>query len=62
MLPAARSYCGHTMQGSGSIADFAHTICIDAGITQGKFLTCLDLHDFSFLQSSQTSVTRGVLR
>jgi len=50
------------MQGSGSIADFAHTICIDAGITQGKFLTCLDLHDFSFLQSSQTSVTRGVLR
>ena len=40
--------CGHTMQGTGSIADLDRTICIDTGLTQGKFLICLDLHDFSF--------------
>ena len=44
--------CGHSSQDSGSIADYGHTICIDTGITKGNSLTCLDLGDFSFIQSS----------
>lgn len=44
--------CGHSSQATGRIADLGHTICIDTGITKGKFLTCLDLSDFTYIQSS----------
>lgn len=44
--------CGHSSQESGCIADLGHTICIDTGITKGKFLTCLDLSDYSFTQAA----------
>lgn len=44
--------CGHSSQATGLIADLGHTICIDTGITKGKYLTCLDLIDFSYVQAS----------
>jgi len=44
--------CGHSSQKTGHIADLGHTICIDTGITKGKYLTCLDLGDFSYVQAS----------
>lgn len=55
--------CGHSSQASGKIADFGHTICIDTGITKGKYITCLDLGDFSFIQASATGeILTGTLR
>ncbi|MCW1885309.1 metallophosphoesterase [Luteolibacter flavescens] len=55
--------CGHSAQATGTIADLGHTICIDTGITKGKFLTCLELDAFNFWQASQDgAVTRGKLR
>ena len=54
--------CGHTAQDSGQIADLGHTLCVDTGITKGRFLTCLDLGDFSYLQvSPDLLVHRGRL-
>ena len=44
--------CGHSAQASGKIADLGHTICIDTGISKGKFLTCLELSGFHYWQSS----------
>ena len=44
--------CGHSSQETGQVADFGHTICIDTGITKGKYLTCLDLGDFSYFQAA----------
>ncbi|HEY1122235.1 MAG TPA: metallophosphoesterase family protein [Haloferula sp.] len=55
--------CGHSVQASGQIADYGHTICIDTGITKGKFLTCLGLGSFEFWQASQEGdVSQGCLR
>ena len=48
--------CGHSSQETGRIADLGHTICIDTGITKGKYLTCLDLADFSYVQASADGV------
>jgi len=54
--------CGHSSQESGRIADYGHTICIDTGITKGKYLTCLDLGDFSYTQaSSDGKILKGLL-
>lgn len=55
--------CGHSSQESGRIADLGHTICLDTGITKGKFLTCLDLGDFSYTQASPDGriLKRGIL-
>ena len=55
--------CGHSSQESGRIADFGHTICLDTGITKGKYLTCLDLGDFSYTQASPDGriVKSGIL-
>ena len=44
--------CGHSSQETGRIADLGHTICIDTGITKGKYLTCIDLVDFNYVQAS----------
>jgi serine/threonine protein phosphatase 1 len=55
--------CGHSSQESGRIADYGHTICIDTGITKGKYLTCLDLGDFSYTQaSSDGKILKGLLQ
>lgn len=55
--------CGHSSQQSGKIADLQHTICIDTGITKGGYLSCLDLGDFSYIQSSANGqVRKGTLR
>ena len=55
--------CGHTAQSTGKIADLGHTICIDTGITKKKFLTCLKLDDFSYLQATKKGVIHsGQLR
>ena len=54
--------CGHTSQGSGRILDLGHTICLDTGITKGRFLTCLDLSDFSYVQVSLRRLWRSVRR
>ena len=55
--------CGHSSQESGRIADLGHTICIDTGITKGMAITCLNMDDFSFTQSSEQGVlTRGILQ
>jgi serine/threonine protein phosphatase 1 len=55
--------CGHSAQESGRIVDLGHTICIDTGITKGKFITCLDTSDFSFVQSSQCgAISEGLLQ
>lgn len=54
--------CGHSSQESGRIADCGHTIFIDTGITKGKYLTCLDLGDFSYIQaSSEGKILKGFL-
>lgn len=54
--------CGHSSQESGRIADYGHTICIDTGITKGKYMTCLDLGDFSYTQaSSDGKILKGLL-
>jgi serine/threonine protein phosphatase 1 len=54
--------CGHSSQASGLIADYGHTICIDTGITKGKYLTCLNLDDYSYTQSSSDgSILKGFL-
>lgn len=54
--------CGHSSQENGRIADYGHTICIDTGITKGKYLTCLDLGDFSYTQaSSDGKILKGSL-
>jgi len=55
--------CGHSSQESGRIADLGHTICIDTGITQGGAITCLNLDDFSFIQSTEEgTISRGILQ
>jgi serine/threonine protein phosphatase 1 len=55
--------CGHSSQGSGKIADLGHTICIDTGITKGSYLSCLDVGDFSYIQSSADGeIRKGILR
>lgn len=51
--------CGHSAQASGTIADLEHTICIDTGISKGKFLTCLDLENFHYWQSSREGMIRS---
>ncbi|MEK7950704.1 metallophosphoesterase family protein [Luteolibacter soli] len=55
--------CGHSAQASGIIADLGHTICIDTGISKGKFLTCLELGSFHYWQSSpEGRIQDGLLR
>jgi serine/threonine protein phosphatase 1 len=55
--------CGHSAQASGTIADLGHTICVDTGISKGKFLTCLELGSFTYWQASADGqIQRGVLR
>lgn len=55
--------CGHSSQANGKIADLGHTICIDTGITKGGCLSCLDLGDFSYIQSSADGkIRKGILR
>jgi serine/threonine protein phosphatase 1 len=55
--------CGHSAQASGKIADLGHTICIDTGISKGGRLTCLDLSDFGYCQSTVDGmIHRGRLR
>jgi serine/threonine protein phosphatase 1 len=55
--------CGHSAQASGTIADLGHTICIDTGISKGKFLTCLELGSFHYWQSSSEGrIQDGILR
>lgn len=55
--------CGHTSQESGEIVDLGHTICIDTGISKGKYLTCLNLLDLTYLQASvDARVRSGQLR
>lgn len=55
--------CGHTSQDSGEIADLGHTICIDTGISKERYLTCLQLDDWNFWQSSpKGEVSVGYLR
>ena len=54
--------CGHSSQETGCIADYGHTICIDTGISKGKYLTCLDLTDFTFVQASASGqIVKGAL-
>lgn len=55
--------CGHTSQENGEIVDLGHTICIDTGISKGKYLTCLNLVDFTYVQvSNDARVRSGRLR
>lgn len=55
--------CGHTAQESGRIADLGHTICIDTGITKGRYLSGLDLSDLSYVQTSEDgTILKGMLR
>ena len=55
--------CGHSSQMSGRIVDLGHTICIDTGITKGGAITCLNLSDFSFTQSTnEGAISHGVLK
>lgn len=55
--------CGHSAQASGRIADLGHTICIDTGISKGGWLTCLDLVNLDYWQSTEDGRTRrGQLR
>lgn len=55
--------CGHSAQASGQIADLGHTICIDTGISKGGKLTCLDLIDFDYWQSTaEGHIHRGILQ
>jgi len=55
--------CGHSSQKSGMIADLGHTICVDTAISNGRFLTCLNLTDFSWIQASEEGeIRKGNLR
>jgi serine/threonine protein phosphatase 1 len=55
--------CGHSALASGQIADLSHTICIDTGISKGGLLTCLELTDFDYWQSTGDGRThRGQIR
>lgn len=55
--------CGHSAQASGQIADLGHTICIDTGISKGGMLTCLELTEFEYWQSTGDGrIHRGQLR
>jgi serine/threonine protein phosphatase 1 len=55
--------CGHSAQASGRVADLGHTICVDTGISKGGKLTCLDLIDFDYWQSTEDGrIHRGQLR
>ena len=55
--------CGHSAQTSGQIADLGHTICIDTGISKGGMLTCLELTEFEYWQSTGDGrIHRGQLR
>ena len=61
-LSARTVVCGHSSQATGKIADLGHTICIDTGITKGRYLTCLDLGDFSYTQSSAVGeISKGAV-
>lgn len=54
--------CGHSSQETGRIVDLGHTICIDTGISRGRFLTCLDLGDFTWVKASADgTISTGAL-
>ncbi|MGD1846781.1 MAG: metallophosphoesterase family protein [Salibacteraceae bacterium] len=47
--------CGHTARKNGQIANYGHTICIDTFAHGGQWLTCLEVTNGSYLQTSETS-------
>jgi serine/threonine protein phosphatase 1 len=55
--------CGHTRNHAGKIADLGHTICIDTGISNDDFLSCLELPSLSYWQAdSQGAISTEILR
>jgi serine/threonine protein phosphatase 1 len=55
--------CGHSAQDSGNIVDLVHTICVDTGIANGGWLTCLALDTFEYWQiAANANFRSGILR
>lgn len=50
--------CGHTVQTDGLPRNAGHAICIDTGVYEGGWLTCLDLESGEYWQANQRSETR----
>jgi serine/threonine protein phosphatase 1 len=50
--------CGHTRQKSGRPLNLGTTICIDTGIYDGGWLTCLDIATGRIWQANELSQTR----
>ena len=54
--------CGHTSRKNGEIADFGHTVCIDTYAHGGKWLSCLNVDTYQFVQTSEKGkVQKGEL-
>jgi serine/threonine protein phosphatase 1 len=45
-------FCGHTARKNGKIIDFGHTICLDTYAYGGKWLSCLNVDNYEFLQAN----------
>lgn len=55
--------CGHTRNPAGEITDLGHTICVDTGISNHDFLSCLELPSTNYWQAdSDGGIRSGVLR
>ena len=58
-----RVYVGHTPQPRGEILDLGHLLCVDTCCFGGGYLTALNLHDGSLLQSDPSGhLRRRLLR
>ncbi|HWB00994.1 MAG TPA: metallophosphoesterase family protein [Pirellulales bacterium] len=50
--------CGHTVQENGWPRNIGHAVCIDTGIYDHGWLTCLDVGSGQFWQANQEGETR----
>lgn len=53
-----RIVCGHSPQRSGQILDLGFALCIDTGVVNGGWLTCLDVNSGGWWQSNEKRETR----
>ena len=53
-----RIVCGHSPQRSGQILDLGFALCIDTGVANGGWLTCLDVDSGDWWQSNEKRATR----
>ena len=51
--------CGHTPQKNGKPRQFGHAVCVDTNVTDGGWLTCLEVRSGRYWQANQQGKSRA---